>query len=336
MDSTAHEDERREVVRLAAIDIGTVTTRLLVADVDEFGICEVERSTQITHLGEGLSASGELAPEAMRRVADVIGGYALRMGALGVESYSAIATSASRDAGNATEFAEMLSAHGVVVEVISGSREAELSFLGATYEHSGERLLVVDCGGGSTELILGDAAKVSSGGPAAGPEDADTANTIHAARSIDVGSKRMTERYLLSDPPRRDEIDSARAWATGEFRYYFDRLDEPPSEMLALAGTATTIAAIKLGLAEYDPALVHGLAVAGSEVSEILEMLAALPFEERLGVTGLHPGRAGVIVAGALILETVLALAGLDQMIVSEHDILYGILLDALRKRRGA
>ncbi|HSK46821.1 MAG TPA: Ppx/GppA phosphatase family protein [Coriobacteriia bacterium] len=310
--------------RIAAIDIGTVTTRLLVADVSSHEIHEVERSTDITHLGTGLGAAGSLSPEAMKRVADVIGCYADRMKALGVEHYVAMATSASRDADNGAEFRHMLSERGIDTTIIAGSREAELSFLGATFERPGDGLLVVDCGGGSTELVLGDVEI---------DDDARRSNIV-SARSIDVGSRRMTELFLHSDPPSRSELEEARTWAAAEMRSYFDRLDRRPRQMIGLAGTATTLAAIRLELAVYDPVKVHGYALSGSEISDILDLLAGLPLERRMQVTGLHPERAGVIVAGALILETALALAGLDTMIVSEHDILYGILLDTYRHLR--
>ena len=154
---------------------------------------------------------------------------------------------------------------------------------------------------------------------------------IEAARSVDVGSRRMTEMFLIGDPPTRTELEQARTWATAELRGYFDRLDERPREMIGLAGTATSLAAIQLGLTEYDPDRVHGHVLSGSDLSELLEMLADLPLARRKEVVGLHPERAGVIVAGALIFETILALAGLDRMGVSEHDVLYGILLDTYR-----
>lgn len=307
--------------RLAAIDIGTVTTRLLVADVDADGVREVERSTDITHLGENLTQTGRLSDAAMATVADVIAGYRDTMARLGVERSVAIATSASRDASNADRFLELLGEHGVTPEVIPGKREAELAFLGATAEREGEGLLVVDCGGGSTELILGD---VTAAGESRVAE-------VEASRSIDVGSRRMTELFLASDPPTRIELDQAREWAAGEFKSYFERLDSRPRQLIGVAGTATTLAAIHLSLAEYDSAAVHGYVLSGSDLADMLEMLAALPLDRRKEVVGLHPQRASVIVAGTLIFETVLALAGLDSLVVSEHDILYGILLDTYR-----
>jgi exopolyphosphatase/guanosine-5'-triphosphate,3'-diphosphate pyrophosphatase len=275
--------------RIAAIDIGTVTTRLLAADVSEAGVREVARSTDITHLGEGLSSAGRLSHDAMHRVAEVIERYARLMRDLDVERYTAVATSASRDAANGSQLVAMLGERDVLTTVIDGSREAELAFLGATAERQGEGLLVVDCGGGSTELVLGSTSV----------KGALREMEIEAARSVDVGSRRMTEMFLASDPPTRTELERARAWATAELRGYFDRLDERPREMIGLAGTATSLAAIHLGLAEYDPDKVHGHVLSGSDLSELLETLADLPLAKRKEVVGLHPERAGVIVAGA-------------------------------------
>lgn len=307
--------------RLAAVDIGTVTTRLLVADLEDGAIEEVARSTDITQLGEGLSATGALAPEAIERVVRVIAGYVETMQELGVERYTAVATSASRDASNGEQFAAALLGVGLELSIIDGAREAELSFLGATVQLRGEGLLVVDCGGGSTELVAGDVVG----------EGATRESAIVSARSIDVGSRRMTDLFFTDDPPSRAQIEQARAWATAEMRGYFDRLDERPRAMIALAGTATSLAAIHLGLEVYDAARVHGYELSGSDVADLFETLAAMPLARRKEVVGLHPERAGVIVAGTLILETVLALAGLDAMVVSEHDLLYGILLDTYR-----
>ncbi len=305
-----------ETRRLAAIDLGTVTSRLLIADVGADAITEVYRSTDITHLGEGLARSGRLADEAMRRVADVVADYVVRIGEYGAERTSAVATSASRDADNGEEFRALLAVRGTETMIIDGVEEAALAFSGATFSRVGEGLLVVDSGGGSTELVLGSVEL----------RDGVRETRIDAARSIDVGSRRMTERYLHGDPPTTGELDVAREWATREMRAYFDRLDAKPREMIGLAGTVTSLAAIRLALDPYDAEAVHGYELSGSDLADLLEMLVALTLEERRSVTGLHPERAGVIVAGALILETVLALSGLGHMTVSEHDVLYGIL----------
>ena len=313
--------------RLAAVDIGTVTTRLLVADVSEGGIVEVERSTDITHLGEGLGATGRLSEAAMGRVAEVIARYVRTIEALAVEHVTALATSASRDAENAEEFLALLATHRLVPAIIPGEREAVLSFAGAASDmESCDDVLVVDLGGGSTELILGDVSVV----------DGVRVAEVHKARSIDVGSKRATELFLHSDPPAADELASAREWATAQLRPYFDGLRERPKLMVAVAGTATSLSAIRQELAVYDPALVHCSCLTGSELADLTELLASMPLEQRKSVPGLDPGRAPVIVAGALILETVVALAGLDSTLVSEHDILYGILLDTYRELQEA
>jgi len=299
-----------------------VTTRLLVAEVGPEGVAEeVARSTDITHLGKGLTATGCLEYQAMRRVAKVVESYAELMRALEVEVYTAVATSASRDADNGREFAAMLADRDVVTTVIDGVREAELAFVGATAELDGEGLLVVDCGGGSTELVFGSATSDEEG----------RRLEIDTAQSIDVGSRRMTELFLHSVPPERVALERAREWAVGELCGYFDRLEERPRTMIGLAGTATSLAAIKLELTESDAEKVHGYELTGPDLAGLLAMLADMPLAERREVVGLHPERAGVIVAGTLIFETVLALAGLASMVVSEHDILYGILLDTYR-----
>jgi exopolyphosphatase / guanosine-5'-triphosphate,3'-diphosphate pyrophosphatase len=315
-----------EPKRLAAIDIGTVTTRLLVADVSDSGIVEVERSTDITHLGEGLTRSKRLSAVAMDRVADVVGRYAMRVRDLGVEKVVAVATSASRDAENGLEFSALLASRGIVPEIIRGDREAELAFAGAASDFDAEEgLLVADLGGGSTELVLGDVETV----------DGRRVATVTTARSIDVGSKRVTEMFLRSDPPTARGLAEAREWTVQQLRPFFAGLRCKPRILVAVAGTATTLSAIQMGLTRYDPAKVHMSSLSGSDLVDLGERLGSMRLAERKRVPGLDPGRAPVIVAGALILETVLALAGLDCASVGEHDILYGILLDAYANPSG-
>ena len=303
-------------MRIAAVDIGTVTTRLMVADVSSEGISEVERSTDITHLGEGLTETGELSEVAMTRVVSVISRYATQIRELDVDNTVAVTTSATRDASNSQHFLSMLEEAGIRPEVISGERESRLSFLGASNGMEQDGLLMVDIGGGSTELVYGDS-------------DPDEEVRVRSARSIDVGSRRITEMFIKSDPPTEAELSDARNYLVEQVSPYFTRLGERPKIMLAVAGTATSLAAIKMELAEYDPEQVHGYVLNGADLAELLGSLAGMTLEERKCVIGLHPGRASVIVIGTLILETVLSLAGLDSFRVSEHDILYGILLDA-------
>ncbi|MCK8115899.1 Ppx/GppA phosphatase family protein [Anaerosoma tenue] len=304
--------------RRAAIDIGTVTARLLVADVVDGEVHEVVRRSRITHLGEGWSSTGVLSAEGMTRVADAVAGFVVEARELGAARIVAVATSASRDARNSDEFLERLEAAGIRPQIISGSREGYLTFLGATYGIRDERVMVVDVGGGSTEIVLGTTSVA----------DGRRHASIEAVRSVDVGSRRITEMFLESDPPARDEVERASAWVADELRPFFSALRERPAEMVSVAGTATSLAAIELELDPYDPERVHGYRLSGSSLLDTLDHLARMTLAERRGVTGLEPDRAGVIVAGAIVLQSVLAYAGLSSTLVSEHDILYGMMLD--------
>ncbi|MHB1341916.1 MAG: Ppx/GppA phosphatase family protein [Coriobacteriia bacterium] len=305
-----------ETCRLAAIDIGTVTTRLLVADVTGRDITEVVRHSRITHLGDGWTGTGRLAGASIDRVAATIAEYVSEARRLGAVDIFGVATSASRDAENGPEFLDRLEAVGMRPDIITGVREAALSFSGATFDLGGSDTLVIDVGGGSTELVLGS-------------QTADSGEIeIESARSIDVGSKRITELFLAGDPPAHHELDAAAAFITDELRPFFDALRPRPREMIAVAGTATSIAAIDMALEAYDSSRVHGYRLGAHAIADIREELGAMTLERRKQVPGLDPARAGVIVAGALILETALALAGLDSTLVSEHDILYGMVLD--------
>lgn len=304
--------------RRAVIDIGTVTARMLVADVADGAIREVVRRQVITHLGQGWTESGELSQAGIDRVASAVGSFAEEARALGAARIVAVATSAARDATNREEFLDALEAAGVRPEVISGEREGYLTFLGVTYGFRDERILVVDVGGGSTELVLGSSCAGDDG----------RRIDIEVMRSVDVGSRRVTELFLHSDPPTAREIDQAAGWIADEFRHVFATVRERPREMVAVAGTATTLAAIDLGLEPYDPERVHGYRLSGSSLLDTLEHLAVLTEAQRRNVRGLEPDRAGVIVGGALILQAAMAYAGLSSTLVSEHDILYGMVLD--------
>ncbi|HEY5548450.1 MAG TPA: Ppx/GppA family phosphatase [Coriobacteriia bacterium] len=308
-------------VRVAAIDIGTVTTRLIVADTDGEAVDELVRRAVVTHLGEGLHASGRLSEAGIDRVAAAVAGFVTEAEALGASSMLAVATSAARDAANGRDFVERVERAGVRPRIIPGSTEAVLSFSGATYRIDDDDILVADLGGGSTELVFG-----SAHDGAAGREV-----EIDASRSLDVGSRRVLDMFLASDPPTRAELDRAAAWVADEFRPFFDALRSRPRTLITLAGTGTTLSAIRQRLAVYDPAAVHLSRLTGGDVSDLLAYLAELPLEARRGVVGMDPARAEVIVAGALILETIMALAGVDSTVISEHDILFGLVLAEAR-----
>lgn len=304
--------------RYAAIDIGTVTCRMLVVDVGESGLHELTREYVITNLGEGVDATGELKPEAMERVVRAIDGFLAVRDSLSTPDHPvirtvAVATSAARDARNAAEFAARLRERGIELSVIPGAREAALSFSGASIDFSGERLMVVDVGGGSTEVVMG------TGG----------AEPL-CAHSFNVGCRRVTEKFLASDPPAPEELARARAWIREQMASWFaDQAKEAASleRVVAVAGTATTVVSIRERMEAYDSSRVHKARVSRQDLLEVYERLAALPLSERKQVVGLDPKRAPVMVAGLLILLEVLDFAGVDAFTVSETDILHGITL---------
>ena len=283
---------------VAVIDIGTNTTRLLVAQRGDDGeVVELERRTTITSLGQGVDATGRLAPEAMERVAHAIAEYREVIDRLGAERIVAVATSAMRDSENGPAFRDYLKEnYGIDARTISGDEEARLTFLGATTGRADEReTVVIDIGGGSTEYVVGRPGEHPS---------------VHT--STQMGSVRHTERFLRTDPPTREELDAL----AGDVRATVP--DVRPEHAIAVAGTATSLASIDR--AEH----VHGYTLSLAACERIAAMLAALPVEERRGVDGLHPDRAPTIVAGAVILTESVRTLGLGEVEVSERDILHG------------
>ncbi len=306
--------------RIAALDIGTVTCRLLLAQVENGTLIELERRCAITDLGIGVDKTGVLCDDAIERVVAQIAEY-LQV----VETYRtpqfpdipiiAMATSASRDAKNADVLVGKLRALGVELSVIEGSREAALSFRGASCGFEGQNLLVADIGGGSTEIVLG------VGGQA--PK---------MAHSFNIGCRRVTERFLASDPPAAKECEQARQWVRQQFAPFFAQVKQQGiaiDRIVTVAGTATSVVSIDKHMAVYDSAEVHGTVVSAATLQDIHDRLRALPLEERKQVVGLEPKRAGVIVAGMGILQEVLSAAGCESFTVSESDILQGIILGA-------
>jgi exopolyphosphatase / guanosine-5'-triphosphate,3'-diphosphate pyrophosphatase len=299
--------------RVAAIDCGTNSIRLLVAEWDAAGaLVTVERLTRIVRLGAGVDRTGVFAPEALRRTLDAVTDYARRIDQLGADQVRMVATSASRDVANRDEFiGGVRSRLGVEPDVVSGDDEARLSFAGATHG-LGERLpgpyLVLDVGGGSTELVLGTA-------------------VVDAAQSVDIGGVRLTERHLRSDPPSSSEVDAA----VGDIDAALDGLIAVPlataASVIGVAGTVTTVGAMHAGLATYDPAKVHHHRVPAGDLADIAETLIAMPVAERAAIPVMQPGREDVIAAGALIVARILDRCGADELIVSERDILDGIAL---------
>jgi exopolyphosphatase/guanosine-5'-triphosphate,3'-diphosphate pyrophosphatase len=295
-------------MRVAAIDQGTNTTRLLVADVANGRVDEVHRESRITGLGEGVDARRRLLPLPVARVRNVLTDYRRTAERLGAERSLLVATSAVRDAENGDAFlGEVEWSYGFTTRLASGADEAELGFRGTTVGRLLEQpTLVVDIGGGSTELVVGDA------------------DGIRSAASVDVGSVRLTERFLHGDPPAAGELEACAAAVRAALPG-----DLAVDQAIGVSATITTFAALDLGLPEFDRERVQGHRLAASAVEKQLARLAALPLAERRRVPALDPDRAWVIVAGGVVLREVLAHNGLEALEVSERDILDGIALEA-------
>jgi len=304
----------RAFQRVSVIDIGTNSTRLLVADVEEGRVSEVERRSRVTRLGRGVDLSGQLSAEAIEAVCDTIGEYlALRQEA-GAETVDAIATSAVRDASNGSAFlAELRERFALSARVLDGEEEARLTYLGASSEQQPvEPTLVIDIGGGSTELIVGTGSEIS----------------FHA--SLQAGVVRHTERHISADPPTALELEALATDARGLIEASVGgRAEVSASEGIAVAGTPTSLAAMELELDPYDPSRVHGYVLSLLSIQRLLSKLASAPLSERAQITGLHPDRAPTIIAGVVILIEAMRAFELDQIRVSEHDILYGTAIAA-------
>jgi exopolyphosphatase / guanosine-5'-triphosphate,3'-diphosphate pyrophosphatase len=330
--------------RVAAIDCGTNSIRLLIADINSKAdgversvddpdgsvpLADVAREMRIVRLGEGVDRTGRLSEAALDRTMTALREYAGLIAAADPIAIRMVATSATRDAANAQEFTDrVVAVLGVAPEVISGDEEARLSFTGATRELAGTALaadgacpppyLVTDIGGGSTEFVLGGSAD-DAGGEVSG-------------RSVNVGCVRLTERHLHSDPPRPDEIDAAAADIDAALVQAAASVPVAnAATLVGLAGSVTTVAAIALGLRDYDPARIHHSRVPARRVHEIAVQLLGMTRAERAAIPVMHPGRVDVIGAGALILDRIMTRFGFGQVLVSEHDILDGIAWSLVR-----
>jgi exopolyphosphatase/guanosine-5'-triphosphate,3'-diphosphate pyrophosphatase len=316
------------MTRVAAIDCGTNSIRLLIADVPPSGPhTDLLRRMEVVRLGEGVDATGRLAPHAIERTRAVLAEYAASARELGATKVRMVATSATRDAANRADFEAMVEATlGLPPDVVPGAEEAELSFLGATASldaavtaHGAPPpappYLVVDIGGGSTEFVLGDA------------------DGVRAARSVDVGCVRMTERHLHGDPPSAEQVERAERDIHAALALVTAAV--PVAEaatLVGLAGSVTTVAALALGLPAYDPVAIHGSRITAGDVRKVTADLLAATRQRRAAEAVMHPGRVDVIGAGALVLRVLVDEFGFDDVVVSEHDILDGI---ALRLARG-
>lgn len=310
-------------MRVAAIDCGTNSIRLLVAEIDGSGLRDLAREMRVVRLGQGVDATGSFAPEAIDRTEAALREYVDMITALGgVDAVRMVATSATRDAANRDVFFEMTRtvlapvAEGAVAEVITGDEEARLSFAGAVgdLDPAAGPFLVVDLGGGSTELVLGDS------------------DGVRAAFSANIGCVRLTERCLPSDPPTDDEVAAARAFVGERLTPAFEAVPVADARTwVGVAGTMTTLSAIAQDLPTYDPDRIHLSRIGFDQLREVCARLVAMTRAERAAIGSMHPGRVDVIGGGSLVTaelaDRIGALAGIESLVVSEHDILDGIAL---------
>ncbi|MEN3536915.1 Ppx/GppA phosphatase family protein [Microbispora sp. ZYX-F-249] len=301
--------------RVAAIDCGTNSVRLLIADIAGDGLTDVERRMEIVRLGQDVDRTGRLAPEALERTFGAMRGYAKLIrehSPDGPVPVRVVATSATRDAANRADFVSgVRDIFGVEPEVVTGDEEARLSFTGATRGLAGSAaetpFLVVDIGGGSTEFVVGS-------------------RSVEGALSVDIGCVRLTERHLRDDPPAAGDVEAAVA----DIEAAMDRVEESvpvrtAHTLVGLAGSVTTVAGIALGLPAYDPARIHHSRIPAGRVHEVSARLLDMTHDERAAIPVMHPGRVDVIGAGALILDRIVRRYGFSEVVVSEHDILDGI-----------
>ncbi|MDI6816504.1 MAG: Ppx/GppA phosphatase family protein [Actinomycetota bacterium] len=301
-------------MKAAVIDIGTNTVRLLVAEQSTDGKwLDVVREVEIARLGEGVERSREINPQAMARTVAILEGYRDLIVEHGARKVRVVSTSAMRDAGNAADFIAMVERRlGLRIEVISGAEEGRFTFGGAasaTLVPPGSLTLVVDVGGGSTEYIWG------------------VDGSVLEAVSIDIGAVRLSELFFNSDPPAATELAAARAMIGERTEEVFERIvAAEPTALVAVAGTATQLAAVLYSVEPYDPAKIHGSRITRGELHDLVAKLASLDLDARKALTGMRPKRADVIIAGALILDETLERLGFEEMVISEHDILDGLV----------
>jgi exopolyphosphatase/guanosine-5'-triphosphate,3'-diphosphate pyrophosphatase len=298
---------------VAVVDIGSNSTRLLVAEVEAGRVSELERQSRVTRLGRGVDLSGQLSAEAIEAACEAIADYVEICRETGVEKIEAIATSAVRDASNGSAFiAELRERFALSARVLDGEEEARLTYLGATCEQPpSEPTLVIDIGGGSTELIVGTGEEVA----------------FHT--SLQAGVVRHSERHISSDPPTALELEALAA----DFRSLIESATAgapAATACIAVAGTPTSLASVEIGLEPYDPKQVHGHTLSLTSIQRLLSQLASAPLSKRAEIVGMHPDRAPNIVAGVVILVEAMRAFGLKQVKVSEHDILYGTAIGAV------
>lgn len=313
------------LTQVAVIDVGTVTARLAIADVESGRVVRMTRESNIVNLGEGVDRTGMLADQACSRLLTCVDKYLARISATKVDAVCCTLTSAARDARNSHDLLDALARRGLVAQVIPGQVEGMLTFLGVAQDFANTRLLVADNGGGSTEFALGQLTP-------------DGALDLDFVRSIDVGCRRVTEKFLSADdPPAQRDVERAHAFAAEAFGALFARhpLCPAPTRLVVTGGTSTTLVALTKQLVPYDSAQVHLATLSRDEVDAQERRLASVPLADRVTLPGIQAKRAPVILGGVIAVSEIMRAANMDEMTVSESDLLVGLSLTVAAAARG-
>lgn len=297
-------------MKIAAIDLGTVSSRLLCAEMSNGQITASTKRTIITDLGERVDAAGVFAPAAIDRVVQACAEFVREAREFGAQHVCCTLTSAARDVSNGNELLDRLRDLGLVPQVIPGEVEARLTFYGVAHDFAGERIAVADSGGGSTELVVG---RASDGGL-----------ELDCAESLNIGCRRVTERFFSSVPPSADELDKAAAWARAQFEPYWAGLANRPERLVAVGGTVTTLVAMAHELAVYDSHFVHLRDLTIEQVEDGIDRMRSLSVEQIAQLPGIQAKRAPVILAGAIVVRELMRAGGYGRLTVSENSLLAG------------
>lgn len=308
-------DLNADGVKVAAIDLGTVSSRLLCVTIRDGAIVDSRKSTVITDLGEGVDATGLFALAAIDRVIAACDEFVDEIRAYGASYVSTTLTSAARDVSNGDALLDRLRALGLKPEVISGRIEARLTFYGVAHDFPGERIAVADSGGGSTELVVG----------ACVPAGLNAGLELERVESLNIGCRRVTERFFSKMPPRADELERAVAWMRPRFKAYWDTLPSRPDRLVAVGGTVTSLVAFARGLVEYDSRFVHLQNLTMEQVDDAIDFMRGLYVEEIAALPGIQEKRAPVILAGALTMRELMRAGGYNRLTVSENSLLAGV-----------
>ena len=323
---------------LAAIDIGTVTARLALAQVEDGRVIRMAKYTEIVNLGEGVDTTKRLLPEAIHRCVGCVSSYVDHARKEGAEAVVCTLTSAARDAENAPDLGMGLASLGLEPMIIPGEIEGALTFLGVSHDFENHRILVADSGGGSTELVVGTLVGQSAA-QGAGQQLEGQQLDINFVESVDLGCRRLTERFnLSSDHPSAEDIDGAHKMAAQMMSEAIGRAQQQcaaPELLVGVGGTATSLIAIRDHLDPYDPSKVHLNHISIDEVTQIEELLASKTLKEREDITGLQAKRAPVMLAGTILLAELMKNSGFKHLVVSESDLLFGLVITVAAVHQG-